>query len=76
VNREIPFKGLNWFFGPLRNRYDRNLERIKALEGGIAIQHRMAYQGEYFMERYARSPRSERHLCEGCWIWVSPWGPD
>ena len=31
---------------------DRNLERIKAPGGGIAIQHRMAYQGEYFMERY------------------------
>src|SRR2546425_5384541 len=25
-----------------------------ALGGGIAIQHRMAYQGEYFMERYGR----------------------
>ncbi len=31
---------------------DRNIERIKALGGGIAIQHRMAYQGEYFVERY------------------------
>src|SRR3989441_120839 len=25
-----------------------------ALGGGIAIQHRMAYQGEYFMERYGK----------------------
>ena len=31
---------------------DRNIERIKALGGGIAIQHRMAFQGEYFVERY------------------------
>jgi hypothetical protein len=31
---------------------DRNLERIKALGGGIAIQHRMAYQGEYFVDHY------------------------
>ncbi len=30
----------------------RNIERIKALGGGIAIQHRMAFQGEYFVERY------------------------
>lgn len=30
----------------------RNIERIAALGGGIAIQHRMAYQGEYFVERY------------------------
>ena len=30
----------------------RNIERIKALGGGIAIQHRMAFQGEYFVKRY------------------------
>ncbi len=30
----------------------RNIERIKALGGGIAVQHRMAFQGEYFVERY------------------------
>ena len=31
---------------------ERNIERIKALGGGIAIQHRMAFQGEYFVDRY------------------------
>ena len=31
---------------------DRNMERIAALGGGIATQHRMAFQGEYFVERY------------------------
>jgi len=31
---------------------EANIERIKALGGGIAIQHRMAFQGEYFVERY------------------------
>lgn len=30
----------------------RNIERIKALGGGIAVQHRMAFQGEYFVQRY------------------------
>ena len=30
----------------------RNIERIKALGGGIATQHRMAFQGEYFVARY------------------------
>jgi predicted amidohydrolase YtcJ len=30
----------------------RNIERIAALGGGIATQHRMAFQGEYFVERY------------------------
>jgi predicted amidohydrolase YtcJ len=54
VNREVPFKGLNWFFDHCETVSDRNLERIKALGGGIAVQHRMAYQGEYFMERYGK----------------------
>jgi hypothetical protein len=45
---------LNWFFDHCETVSDRNLERIKALGGGIAIQHRMAYQGEYFMERYGK----------------------
>jgi predicted amidohydrolase YtcJ len=31
---------------------ERNIERIAALGGGIATQHRMAFQGEYFVERY------------------------
>jgi hypothetical protein len=54
VNRDVPFKGLNWFFDHCETVSDRNLERIKALGGGVAIQHRMAYQGEYFMERYGK----------------------
>lgn len=31
---------------------EQNIERIGALGGGIAIQHRMAYQGEIFVKRY------------------------
>jgi predicted amidohydrolase YtcJ len=30
------------------------MQRIKALGGGIAIQHRMAYQGESFIRRYGK----------------------
>ena len=54
VNRDVSFKGLNWFFDHCETISDRNLERVKALGGGIAIQHRMAYQGEYFMDRYGK----------------------
>src|SRR3989441_6861058 len=54
VNQEVPLKGLNWFFDHCETISDRNLERVKALGGGIAIQHRMTYQGEYFMERYGK----------------------
>jgi hypothetical protein len=54
VNRDVPFKGLNWFFDHCETISDKNLERVKALGGGIAVQHRMAFQGEYFMERYGK----------------------
>jgi len=33
---------------------DEELRRIKALGGGIAIQDRMAFAGEYFVDRYGR----------------------
>jgi len=54
VNREIPFSGLHWFFDHCETISDRNIERIKALGGGIAVQDRMAFQGEYFIERYGK----------------------
>jgi predicted amidohydrolase YtcJ len=52
VDREIPLKGLNWFFDHAEAISERSIDRIAALGGGIAVQHRMAYQGEYFVERY------------------------
>jgi predicted amidohydrolase YtcJ len=52
VSREVPFAGLHWFIDHAETITPPNIERIKALGGGIAIQHRMAYQGEYFVERY------------------------
>jgi predicted amidohydrolase YtcJ len=52
VNREVPFGGIHWFFDHCETISDRNIERVKALGGGIAVQDRMAFQGEYFVERY------------------------
>ncbi|WP_122518975.1 amidohydrolase [Pannonibacter phragmitetus] len=52
VNRDIPLSGINWFFDHAETITDRNIDRIAALGGGIAVQHRMAFQGEYFVERY------------------------
>jgi predicted amidohydrolase YtcJ len=52
VNREIPLAGLNWFFDHAETISPRSIDRIATLGGGIAVQHRMAYQGEYFVERY------------------------
>ncbi|SRR6266581_1483381 len=55
VDREIPFAGLHWFFDHAETIAPRSIERVRALGGGIAIQHRMAYQGEYFAERYGHA---------------------
>ena len=52
VNQDIPLDGLNWFFDHAETISDKSIDRIAALGGGIALQHRMAYQGEYFVERY------------------------
>ncbi|MDX0976455.1 amidohydrolase family protein [Sinorhizobium medicae] len=52
VNQDIPLAGINWFFDHAETISDSSIDRIAALGGGIAVQHRMAYQGEYFVERY------------------------
>jgi predicted amidohydrolase YtcJ len=52
VNKEIPLAGLNWFFDHAETISEHSMDRIAALGGGVAVQHRMAYQGEYFVERY------------------------
>ncbi|QRN94929.1 amidohydrolase family protein [Archangium violaceum] len=70
VNREVPFDGLHWFIDHAETISERNIERVRDLRGGIAIQHRMAYQGEYFAERYGsaalqRTPPVRRMLDAG-----------
>ncbi|MBV4369135.1 amidohydrolase [Erwinia phyllosphaerae] len=54
VDRDIPFNGLHWFFDHAETITEANIERVKRLGGGIAVQHRMAFQGEYFAERYGK----------------------
>ncbi|KMT52209.1 amidohydrolase [Pseudomonas fildesensis] len=70
VNRDIPFNGLPWFFDHAETITPKNIERVRALGGGIAIQDRMAFQGEYFVERYGAkaaeaTPPIKRMLAEG-----------
>ena len=70
VNRDVPLTGINWFFDHAETISDRNIDRIAALGGGIAVQHRMAYQGEYFVERYGakaaeRTPPIKRMMEAG-----------
>src|SRR5881396_3447798 len=70
VARDIPLDGLNWFFDHAETISERSIDRIAALGGGIAVQHRMAYQGEYFVERYgavaaSATPPFARMLAKG-----------
>src|SRR5579862_2856991 len=70
VNREVPLKELHWFIDHAETISKRNIERIAAMGGGIAIQHRMAYQGEYFRDRYGeralrRTPPIREMLSSG-----------
>lgn len=49
---------------------DNSIERVRKLGGGIAIQNRMAFQGEYFLDRYGkeqilRSPPINKILAAG-----------
>ena len=55
VNRDVPFAGVRWFFDHAETITEQNIARVRALGGGIAIQHRMAYQGEYFIRRFGKA---------------------
>ncbi|SEO90050.1 hypothetical protein SAMN02800692_2632 [Luteibacter sp. UNC138MFCol5.1] len=52
VAQDIPLDRIHWFFDHAETISDASIDRIAALGGGVAVQHRMAYQGEYFVERY------------------------
>jgi len=52
VNKEIPFNGLRWFFDHAETITDNELQRVKNLGGGIAVQFRMYFQGELYKKMY------------------------
>ncbi len=54
VNGKTPFAA-RFIIDHAETISEPNIERIKMLGGGIAIQHRMAFQGEYFVDRYGAS---------------------
>ncbi len=55
VHRDTPIDHLRWFIDHAETVSEGNLERIQALGGGVAVQHRMAYQAEYFIRRYGKA---------------------
>lgn len=60
VHRDTPIDKLGWFIDHAETVAPETLERIKALGGGVAVQHRMAYQGEYFVRRYGLEEARKR----------------
>jgi predicted amidohydrolase YtcJ len=54
VHAQTPFNGLRWYFDHAETISEKNLARVKALGGGIAVQNRMSFQGETFISRYGR----------------------
>ncbi len=68
VNREVPFNELHWFFDHCETISPKSIERVRALHGGIAVQDRMAFQGEYFINRYGKEAAEQtppiRHMVE------------
>jgi predicted amidohydrolase YtcJ len=52
VNADTPFNGLRWFFDHAETITPAELQRVKNLGGGIAVQFRMYYQGELYKKLY------------------------
>jgi predicted amidohydrolase YtcJ len=59
VHRDIPIDRLGWLFDHCETVSPGNLERIRRLGGGIAVQNRMSMQGEHFIRRYGLEAAAE-----------------
>ena len=70
VNRTTPLSGLRWAIDHGETMQVANIDRIKALGGGVAIQDRMYFLGDDFVERYGaaaavHSPPVRQLLAKG-----------
>jgi predicted amidohydrolase YtcJ len=52
VNARMPLNGLRWVIDHAETMRPENMRRIKALGGGVAVQDRMYFLGDDFIERY------------------------
>ena len=58
VNRKTPFNGLRWSIEHAETLKESNIDRILALGGGVAIQDRMVFLGDDFLNRYGAEAAS------------------
>ncbi len=54
VNDETTFNGIHWFFDHAETISEHNIQRVRNLNGSIAVQNRMAFQCEHFVARYGK----------------------
>ncbi len=54
INEEIPFDGLRWSLEHAETISPENIERVKKLGGGIALDHKMALHGDAFIKTHGR----------------------
>jgi predicted amidohydrolase YtcJ len=59
VHRDIPIDGLHWICDHAESLSDRNIERIVAMNGGVAVQNRIAFQETPFLDRYGPGAADE-----------------
>lgn len=79
VDAAMTLRALPWFFDGAETISERNIERVARLGGGINLQPRMAYQGEYFLERHgaevaSHTPPIRRMLDAGLHVGVGSGG--
>lgn len=68
LDRTMPLQGLRWSLEHTETISEENIERVRHLGGGIALDHKMALHGDAFIESHGRdvalqTPRL-RHLVE------------
>ena len=54
VNKETPLNGLRWSIEHAETLKEENIDRIKILGGGVAVQDRMVFLGDDYLERYGK----------------------
>jgi hypothetical protein len=54
INKTQPLNKIRWILDHAETISDKNLSRVKALDGMIAVQGRMAFAGEDFMAQYGK----------------------
>ena len=54
VNKETPLNGMRWSIEHAETLKEENIDRIKKLGGGVAVQDRMVFLGDDYLERYGK----------------------